>query len=51
MTNDTKGTSFKAQGVLEPLLVRPPEETKYEVVIGARRLKAARLAELVPVSG
>lgn len=43
--------SFKTQGVLEPLLVRPLEETKYEVVIGARRLKAARLAELesVPV--
>jgi ParB family transcriptional regulator, chromosome partitioning protein len=36
---------------LEPLLVRPLEETKYEVVIGARRLKAARLAELetIPV--
>lgn len=43
--------SFKTQGVLEPLLVRPLEESKYEVVIGARRLKAARLAELesVPV--
>lgn len=43
--------SFKTQGVLEPLLVRPLEASKYEVVIGARRLKAARLAELesVPV--
>jgi ParB family transcriptional regulator, chromosome partitioning protein len=43
--------SFKTQGVLEPLLVRALEATKYEVVIGARRLKAARLAELesVPV--
>src|SRR5882672_3028836 len=43
--------SFKTQGVLEPLLVRPLEESKFEVVIGARRLKAARLAELesVPV--
>jgi len=43
--------SFKTQGVLEPLLVRPLDESKYEVVIGARRLKAARLAELesVPV--
>ena len=43
--------SFRTQGVLEPLLVRPLEERKYEVVIGARRLKAARLAELesVPV--
>jgi ParB family transcriptional regulator, chromosome partitioning protein len=36
---------------LEPLLVRPLEESKYEVVIGARRLRAARLTELesVPV--
>src|SRR6266404_1342212 len=43
--------SFKTQGVLEPLLVRPFEDTKYEVVIGARRLKAAKLAELqtIPV--
>src|SRR5713226_1803083 len=43
--------SFKTQGVLEPLLVRPLEESKFEVVIGARRLKAARLAELesIPV--
>jgi len=43
--------SFKTQGVLEPLLVRPLEETKYEVVMRARCLKAARLAELesVPV--
>ena len=46
-----KAASFKTQGVLEPLLVRALEPTKYEVVIGARRLKAARLAELesVPV--
>lgn len=43
--------SFKTHGVLEPLLVRPLEKSKFEVVIGARRLKAARLAELdsVPV--
>jgi len=43
--------SFKTQGILEPLLVRPLEASKFEVVIGARRLKAARLAELesVPV--
>jgi ParB family chromosome partitioning protein len=39
-------TSFKTQGVLAPLLVRELEESKYEVVAGARRLRAARLAEL-----
>lgn len=43
--------SFTAQGVLQPLLVRAIEENKYEVIAGARRLRAARLAalETVPV--
>ena len=38
--------SMQAQGVLAPLLVRELEENKYEVVAGARRLRAAKLAEL-----
>ena len=38
--------SFKARGILAPLLVRELEESKYEVVAGARRLRAARIAEL-----
>src|SRR5438477_6021762 len=44
-------TSFKAQGVLAPLLVRELEESNYEVIAEARRLRAAKLAELenVPV--
>ncbi len=45
--------SFKTQGILQPLIVRvkKEDEKKYEVVAGARRLRAARLAELktVPV--
>jgi ParB family transcriptional regulator, chromosome partitioning protein len=43
--------SFKTQGVLAPLLVRELDESKYEVIAGARRLRAAKLAELenVPV--
>jgi ParB-like nuclease domain len=43
--------TFKTQGVLEPLLVRELEERAYQVVIGARRLRAAKIAELeaVPV--
>ncbi|MGA9667761.1 MAG: ParB/RepB/Spo0J family partition protein [Terracidiphilus sp.] len=43
--------SFKSQGVLQPLLVRSIGEELYEVVAGARRLRAAKLAELsdVPV--
>jgi ParB family chromosome partitioning protein len=38
--------SFKTQGILAPLLVRELDESKYEVVAGARRLRAAKLAEL-----
>jgi len=43
--------SFRTQGVLAPLLVRELDESKYEVIAGARRLRAAKLAELqhVPV--
>ena len=44
-----KAASFKTQGVLAPLLVRELEQSKYEVVAGARRLRAARLAELASV--
>jgi ParB/RepB/Spo0J family partition protein len=38
--------SMRAQGILAPLLVRELEESKYEVVAGARRFRAAKLAEL-----
>ena len=38
--------SFKTQGILAPLLVGELEESRYEVVAGARRLRAAKLAEL-----
>jgi ParB family chromosome partitioning protein len=43
--------SFAAQGVLQPLLVRAVNDDKYEVIAGARRLRAAKLAALkdVPV--
>src|SRR2546422_4084 len=48
-----KAESFKSQGILQPLVVRakPGDENKHEVVAGARRLRAAQLAELktVPV--
>src|ERR1700734_951512 len=38
--------SFKTQGIMPPPLVRELEESKYEVVAGARRLRAAKLAQL-----
>ena len=44
-------SSFKAQGVLQPLLVRAIDTNLYEIVAGARRYRAAKLAALeqVPV--
>jgi ParB family chromosome partitioning protein len=41
--------SVKAHGVLEPLLVRPLEGGKYEILAGERRYRAARLAGLAEV--
>jgi len=37
--------SIRAQGVLSPLLVRPLTENGFEIVFGARRYRAAQLAE------
>jgi ParB family transcriptional regulator, chromosome partitioning protein len=43
--------AIKAQGVVEPLIVRPSAAGTYELIAGERRLRAARLAKLerVPV--
>jgi len=43
--------SIRSQGVLSPLLVRPLNERSFEIVAGARRYRAARMAEseTVPV--
>jgi len=45
--------SLRVHGVLQPLLVRPAanDETKYEIIAGERRWRAAQLAQLhdVPV--
>ena len=37
--------SIRSQGVLSPLLVRPLNEHSFEIVAGARRYRAAQLAE------
>ena len=43
--------SIKAQGVMQPILVRPVGPSKYEIIAGERRSRAAKLAGLdeVPV--
>ena len=43
--------SIRSQGVLSPLLVRPLTEKSFEIVAGARRFRAAQIAEVptVPV--
>jgi len=43
--------SIKAQGLIQPILVRPVEDGKYEIIAGERRWRAAQLAGLpkVPV--
>jgi ParB family chromosome partitioning protein len=44
-------SSIRSQGVLSPLLVRPLTESGFEIVAGARRYRAAQMAEqeTVPV--
>ena len=41
--------SIRTQGVLSPLLVRPITEQGFEVVFGARRFRAAQIAEAATV--
>jgi ParB family transcriptional regulator, chromosome partitioning protein len=41
--------SIRSQGVLVPLIVRPLDIDRFEVVAGARRFRAARIAELASV--
>jgi len=41
--------SIKAQGVIQPVLVRKLQDGSYEIIAGERRTRAARLAGLVEV--
>jgi ParB family chromosome partitioning protein len=41
--------TIRSQGVLSPLLVRPTNERSFEIVFGARRYRAAQLAEVATV--
>ena len=41
--------SIKAQGVMQPILVRPVDGSGYEIIAGERRWRAAQIAELAEV--
>ena len=41
--------SIRAQGVMQPILVRPLGDDHYEIIAGERRMRAARLAGLAEV--
>ena len=49
-TREQKAESLRTQGLIQPITVRPNSEG-YEIVAGARRFRAAHLAEMdeVPV--
>ena len=41
--------SIKANGVLEPIILRPTAPGKYEIIAGERRFRASKLAGLVTI--
>jgi ParB family transcriptional regulator, chromosome partitioning protein len=41
--------SIKAQGVMQPIVVRPISDRKYEIIAGERRWRAAQLAGLADI--
>jgi ParB family chromosome partitioning protein len=41
--------SIRAQGLIQPILVRPVENGKYEIIAGERRWRASQLAGLIQV--
>ncbi|NVJ51730.1 MAG: ParB/RepB/Spo0J family partition protein [Gammaproteobacteria bacterium] len=41
--------SIKAQGIIQPIVVRPVAKDKYEIIAGERRWRASQLAKLAEV--
>lgn len=41
--------SIKAQGIIQPIVIRPISEKRYEIIAGERRWRAAQLAGLADV--
>lgn len=46
---DELAASIKQQGIMQPIVVRPNGNGKYEIIAGERRWRAARIAELTKV--
>jgi ParB family transcriptional regulator, chromosome partitioning protein len=42
--------SIKTQGVIQPIIVRPISDSRYEIIAGERRWRAAKLAECETIS-
>lgn len=42
-------TSIRMQGVMQPILVRPLDQNRYEIIAGERRWRAAQIAQLTLV--
>ena len=43
---DELADSIRAQGIMQPILVRPLADGRYEIIAGERRWRASKLAEL-----
>lgn len=41
--------SIKAYGVVQPIIVRPSVAGRYRLVVGARRLRASKLADMIDI--
>jgi ParB family chromosome partitioning protein len=41
--------SIKSQGIIQPILVRPISDDRYEIIAGERRWRAAQIAQLAEV--
>ncbi|MGA0023779.1 MAG: ParB/RepB/Spo0J family partition protein [Burkholderiales bacterium] len=46
---ETLAASIKAQGIMQPILVRPTANGEHEIIAGERRWRAARMAGLAQV--
>ena len=46
---DELAASIRTQGIMQPIVVRPIDGNRYEIIAGERRWRAAKLAELTQV--